>query len=115
MSDVRQGIVRIGLLYFFMTYPPARHSQVTRLILPEARSATAGIRPALARGSADILFFGDRPCFALLIQPQFEVTEEAQDRFIEDVLRYAWDGLVGFDLASGEMPRLIEGDLRKML
>ncbi len=118
--DVQQpitnaAIIKVGQLFFMMAKPPARHSQVMTLILPEADEPKWRVPPRSSRGSADILFFSDRSYFALLIQPESELGREEQDKFMQDVLRHAWAGLVGFRIVSGNMPQPIEGDPRRML
>lgn len=109
------AIIKVGQLFFVTAEPPALFSRTATLILPEAVCQDGKPQPRPSRGSADILFFDDRSYFALLIQPEFELNRADRDKFVQDVLRHAWAGLVGFGIVSGDMPQPIEGDPRRML
>lgn len=85
------------------------------LLLPEAHRHFTDFPPPDSRGSADLVFFKDRSYFGLLIFPLWELTAEEREQFIRDVLEHLWRGLVGFGLASGELPEIVDGDPHKML
>jgi hypothetical protein len=109
------AIIKVGQLFFVTAEAPAMFSRTTTLILPEAAHRGSMLQPSSSRGNVDILFFNDRSYFALLVQPEFELSRGDRDKFVQDVLRHAWDGLVGFGTVSGDMPQPVEGDPRQML